>query len=117
MPDDFRRCQRATPRLQPQPTAGYGPAAMMRWWILGCDLGELAGRDVEHEAPRRLVLGDERAGRDSAQRLPDVLLQVGERFGGPLGLDTRLVLDGAFEIVVGERQHAAVGVVDQNDLL
>ena len=43
--------------------------------------------------------------------------RIGERLGCPLGLDADLVLDAAFELVVGERQHAAVGVVDEDDLL
>lgn len=62
------------------------------------------------------VLGDEWAGLDAAQRLPDVLVDIGERLGRPFGLESDLVLDLLLEAVVGERQHAAVGVVDEDDL-
>ena len=40
-----------------------------------------------------------------------------ERLGSPLRLESDLVLDLLLEAVVGERQHAAVGVVDEDDLL
>ena len=42
---------------------------------------------------------------------------VAERLGGPRRLDPDLVGDAALEVVVGEGQHPAVGVVDQDDLL
>ncbi len=55
--------------------------------------------------------------RDPVDRLADVGVQVGERLGRPLGLQPGLVLDALLELVVGEGQHPAVGVVDEDDLL
>jgi len=60
--------------------------------------------------------GMKRAGLNAGDRLAHVLVQVGECSGGPCGLDAGLVLDRALELVVGEREHAAVGVVDEDDL-
>ena len=94
-----------------------GTGQRRRWSRPRADLVELAGGDVEDEPAQRFVFGDERAGLDAAQRLTHVLFQIGERLGGPLRLDAGLVLDGALELVVGEGQHAAVGVVDQDDLV
>src|ERR1700722_9058433 len=83
---------------------------------LSGDLAELAGGHVEDEPARRRVLGNERAVLDAVQRLADVLGEVGEGFSRPRRFDAGLVLDRALEVVVGERQHPAVGVVNQNDL-
>src|SRR6202012_1213629 len=80
-------------------------------------LVELPGRHVEDEAARRDVLGDERAVLDAPQRLPHVGFEVGERLGRPGRFDAGLFLDRAFEVVVGEGEHPAVGVVNQDDLL
>jgi hypothetical protein len=59
---------------------------------------------------------DERARLDAGDGLADVGVEVGEGLGRPGRLDPGLGLDGALELVVGERQHAAVGVVDEDDL-
>src|SRR5262249_6011051 len=80
------------------------------------DLVELAAGDVKDEPANRVLVRDKRAGLDPRYRLPNVLVEVGESLGGPGWLDSRLVLDGALELIVGEGQHAAVGVVDQHDL-
>ena len=58
-------------------------------------LVQLACGDVEDEAPDRVFVRDERAGLDAGDRLSHVLIQVGERLGGPFRLDAGLVLDGA----------------------
>src|SRR5215472_6797170 len=80
------------------------------------DLVELAGGDVKDEPADRILVRDKRAGLDPPYRLPNVLVDVGKGLGGPGRLDSGLVLDGALELIVGEGQHAAVGVVDQHDL-
>src|SRR5258708_35007365 len=80
------------------------------------DLGELPGCHVEDEATDRILVRDEGAGLDPGNRLADVTVDVAERLRRPRRLDPRLILDRAFEGVVGEGQHAAVGVVDQDDL-
>src|SRR4029453_11715677 len=46
-----------------------------------------------------------------------VRVEVGEGLGRPLRPDAGLLLDAAPEVVVGEGEHPAVGVVDQHDLL
>ena len=46
---------------------------------------------------------------DLVARVPDVLVEIAERFGGPFRLDAGLLLDGALELVVGERQHDDLG--------
>jgi hypothetical protein len=58
----------------------------------------------------------ERARLDPRDRLPDVVVQVPEGLGRPRRLDAGLLLDAGLELVVGEREHAAVGVVDEDDL-
>src|SRR5215469_136408 len=88
----------------PTPAAGLG------------DLVELAGCYVEDKAAGGVLVRDERAGLDAGDGLADILLQVGEGLRGPRRLDPGFVLDGAPERVIGEREHAAVGVVDQDDL-
>jgi hypothetical protein len=50
-------------------------------------------------------------------RLLDVFRRIREGLGGPGGTDARLLFDGLLEGVVGEGHHAAVGVVDEDDLL
>src|SRR4029450_10320862 len=61
--------------------------------------------------------GDERAGLDPAHRLTHFLLEVAERLRRPARLDASLVLGSAFELVIGESQHAAIGVVNHDDFL
>ena len=64
-----------------------------------------------------MVLGrDERVGRDSRQRLPHICSWVAEGFWCPSGAQAGIGLDLGFELVIGEREHAAVGVVDEDDL-
>jgi len=59
---------------------------------------------------------DKRAGLDPRDRLADIDVGVTERLGGPAGLDARFRLDAGLEVVIGEGEHAAVGVVNQDDL-
>src|SRR5215469_10030773 len=97
------------------PVTGPPPGAVTTGPGSG-DLSELAGRHVEDEPAHVLGVRYERADLDPADRLPHVLVQVGEGLGAPLWLDPGVVLDGPLELVVGEGQHPAVGVVDQHDL-
>src|SRR5215831_18377544 len=86
-------------------------------WRAGlADLVELAGGYVEDEAADGILVRNERAGLDAGDGLADILLNVAEGLRGPGRLDPGLVLDRALERVIGEREHAAVGVVDQDDL-
>src|SRR5215472_8935770 len=80
------------------------------------DLVKLAGCYVEDKAAYGVLVPDERAGHDAGDGLADILLKVGEGLSGPWRLDPGLVLDRAPERVIGEREHATVGVVDQDDL-
>ena len=43
--------------------------------------------------------------------------QVAKRLGRPLGLDPGVLLDLAAEVVVADREHPAIRVVDEDDLL
>src|SRR5215471_16115867 len=79
-------------------------------------LVEPARGDVEDESTDGVRVRHERAGLDPGDRLAYVLVQVGEGLGAPGRLDPGVVLDRPLERVVGEREHAAVGVVDQHDL-
>jgi len=81
------------------------------------DLVELSGRDVEDEPTDGVLVRQERVGLDPGDGLPDVLVEVRECLGGPRRLDPGVVLDRLLELVVGEGEHAAVGVVDEDDLL
>ena len=80
------------------------------------DLLELAGVHVVDEAAHRVLVGHEGAGLDAGDRLADVTLQVGERLQGEVGPQPGVGLDVGLHLVVGEGQHAAVGVVDEDDL-
>src|SRR5687768_11134220 len=63
-------------------------------------LAQLAGLDLIDEASHGILIGDEGAGLDAGDRLTDVLVEVLERLGRPLGLDAGVVLDRALELVV-----------------
>jgi hypothetical protein len=59
---------------------------------------------------------DERARLQPGDRLQDVRVQVGERLRRPGRPDSGVLLDLGLEPVVGELDHAAVGVMDEDDL-
>src|SRR4051812_33832540 len=80
-------------------------------------LGQPAGGDVEDEAADAARVRHERAVGDPSDLLPDVVLEVAEALAGPRRPDAGVLLDRAEQVVVGEGQHAAVGVVDEHDLL
>jgi len=46
-----------------------------------------------------------------------VVIEIGEGLPGPGGPEPGLLLDVRLELVVGEGQHAAVGVMNQHDLV
>jgi hypothetical protein len=72
--------------------------------------------DVVDEPADLILARDERTCLDPRDRLPHVLVEIAERLGRPLGLDAGVVLHLAAKVVVREREHSAVGVVDQHDL-
>src|SRR4030081_2478983 len=78
---------------------------------------QLPALDLIYEPAHGVLVRDERRGLDSGDRLADVGVEIREGLGRPLRLDPRLVLDRLLELVVGEREHPAVRLVDQDDLL
>ena len=96
--------RRRRPRAGPDDAAGLD------------DLVQLARVHVVDEAPDGVGVGDEGAGLDAGDRLADVLVLVGERLQGERRADARVLLDLALHLVVGEGEHPAVGVVDEDDL-
>src|ERR1700733_11656344 len=116
----LRRCQWTRVKRPKSPTTPRTQGKcgeLLRLLALKGDLVELAGGNVEDEPTRRRVLGDKRAVFDAVQRLANILGKVGEGFRRPGRFDPGLVLDRALEVVVGESQHPAVGVMNQDDLL
>src|SRR5262249_29438861 len=79
-------------------------------------LVEQSGGHVEHEAADLVGVRDEGACLDPRDRLTHVAFQVGEGFGRPGRLDAGVLGDARLELVIGERLHATVGVVDEDDL-
>ena len=61
-------------------------------------------------------MGDEGAGVDAGDRLADIVVDIGEGFERERGSDAGVGLDGGLQLVVGEGEHPAVGVVDEDDL-
>src|SRR4029453_14752245 len=85
----------------------------------GCRSGDLlegAGADVVDEAADAVLVQHERAVLDAGDRLGDVVFQVQRGLKGEVGPQAGGGLDVGLHLVVGEGEHAAVGVVDQDDL-
>src|SRR5215216_5599818 len=80
------------------------------------DLTQPSGLYLVDETAYALLVRDERARLDASDRLAHVLLKVGEGLHGEVGLHAHLFVDLSFELVVGEGEHPAVGVVDEDDL-
>src|SRR5579871_1826187 len=93
-------------------SGGGAPAAVTG----SLHLVEPARGDVEDKPTDGIRVRHERARLDPGDRLAHVLVQVAEGLCGPRRLDPGLVLYRLLESVIGEREHAAVGVVDQDDL-
>src|SRR5216683_3813463 len=98
------------------PAAGLSGAGALEAVTGSVHLVELARGDVEDETADGVLVRHERAGLDPRDRLAHVHVRVGEGLRGPRRLDPGLVLYRLLERVVGEGEHAAVGVVDQDDL-
>src|SRR3989441_549604 len=81
------------------------------------DFVQTPGRDVIDESAHFVLAGDEGAGLDPGDGLAHVLLQVRERLEPERRPDAGVLLDLGADLVVLERQHAAVAVVDQDDFL
>src|SRR5581483_4880553 len=75
-------------------------------------LAKPAGLHLVDEAADVLLAGDERACLDPCDRLAHVRFEIVECLGRPLRLDAGVLLHLATELVVAERQHPAVAVVD-----
>src|SRR5262245_53377703 len=79
-------------------------------------LSHPARLDLVHEATDLVLVGNERTRLDSCDRLANVLFEIIERLSRPLRLHTRFVLNLPPEIVVPERQHAAMRVENEHNL-
>ena len=83
----------------------------------GVDLHQAAGGQVQDEAAHGIGAGDERRGLDAGDRLAHAVGQVGEGPRRPGRPRAGLSLQGGAQLLVGEGEHAAAGVVDEEDLL
>src|ERR1700761_1760594 len=72
---------------------------------------------VINEPPHVVGPRNERTAADRLDPRPHVVLRAGEGMGAPARALARLLLELAGELLVREGQHAAVGVVDEDDLL
>src|ERR1700730_880787 len=73
--------------------------------------------NVIDEAAHLVLAWDEGAGLDSGDRLAHALFEVREGLEPERRADAGVLLDLGADLVVLERQHAAVGVMDEDDLL
>src|SRR5207247_7735692 len=80
-------------------------------------LAELPRLDGVDEATHAVGARDEWAVLDALDRVADVLVDVRERARLPLGPLAGLLLELVRELLIVDRQHPAVGVMDQHDLL
>src|SRR5215831_5084146 len=80
-------------------------------------LAQLRGADVVDETAHVLLVRNEGTRLDARDRVAHVLLEVVESFDRPVRLEPRVFLNLPAELLVGEGEHAAVGVVDEHDLL
>src|SRR6188472_291604 len=81
------------------------------------DLAQLARLHLVDEAPHPVLAGQERAVLDARDRLADVVVEVVERLEREVWPDAGVVGDLRLHVIVAEGEHAAVGVVDEDDLL
>src|SRR5689334_913248 len=80
------------------------------------DLAQAPRLDLVDEAADGVLVRDEGTGLDPGDGLAHVALEVGERFQGERRPEPGVGLDLGLDLVVAERQHAAAGVVDEDDL-
>ena len=85
-------------------------------WSEREDLAKPACAYVVDEAAHLVLMGHKRAGRNARDRLKNVLLGIGERLQGERRPKTRVSFDLRFDVVVFESEHAATGMVDQDNL-
>ena len=102
-----RSAGRAAGSRRPPPTRFHRSA----------DLAQPPGLDLVDEAPDRLLVWDERARPDRLDRMAEAALDVLECSGVPVGARPAALLEPPLELLVGEGEHPAVGVVDEHDLL
>src|SRR5215471_2504464 len=81
------------------------------------DLAEAAGLDLVDEASDGVLVRDERAGLDPGDGLAHVRVQVAEGLERERGPDAGVGLDLGLDVVVVEGEHAAAGVMDEDDLV
>ena len=103
------------PGLRHRSHAAVAPSAARPPARLG-NLVEPARLHVVDEASDAPLLRDERARLDAFDRLPDVDLEIAERLRVPSRFDAGLLVQLTVKRFVAERDHAAVRVVDQDDL-
>src|SRR5712691_650920 len=88
---------------------------------MDCDwdfhLVQATGANVIDKTAHARLVWNEWAGLDAGDRLPHILVQIGERLERKGRPDANLRLDLAFDLIVLEGQHAAVGVVNEDDLV
>ena len=83
---------------------------------LDLDLAQPMRVDVVDEAAHDLAVRQERRAAHAQDRLAHVGVEVAEGLDRERRRDARRLLQLGAKAVVGERQHAAVGVVDQHHL-
>jgi putative transcriptional regulator len=91
--------------------AGPGPRRLG-----GLHLAQASGLYLEDEAPDPVLVRHERAGLDAPHRLSHVLVEVREGLHRERRTDAGVGEDRVLELRVPEGEHAAVRVVDEDDL-
>src|SRR6516165_11813758 len=81
------------------------------------DLPEAAGLDLVDKAADGVLVRDERAGLDPGDGLAHVGVQVTEGLERERGPDAGVGLDLGLDLIIVEGEHAAVGVMDEDDLV
>jgi hypothetical protein len=79
-------------------------------------LVQAPGRDVVDEAAHGHIPEQQRRGADDLDIVAHALLEVAEGEERDLGVDTKVVAQRLAQLLIGEREHAAVGVVDHDHL-
>src|SRR5579872_1102828 len=82
-------------------------------------LCQSAGFDVVYEAPNRDLFGNPGMRLDGSHLLPDIFFEVVKRIKarGRIGLRSHLFDEAILEFVFANSQEAAIGVIDDDELL
>src|SRR5215216_5595956 len=118
-PSTPRRTQKARAPKDPGPPP-Y--SQLRRTPLLGSRVNKLvalpqpSGLHLVDKAAHGVLVRNERAMLDTRNRLAHILLKVGEGLHGEVRLHAHLFMDLRPQLFVGEGQHPAVGVVDEDDL-